>query len=76
MDQPRGLVVRVSTNHEVPGSIPCSTVGLFPEGEDSRGDHDLGRLVEIRFKSRFTHKPKKSSKRLRVFTGMLLNLTL
>ena len=50
-DQPRGLVVRVSdTNHEVPGSIPGSTVGIFPEGEDSRGDHGLGRLVEIRFK--------------------------
>jgi len=25
-------------------------VGIFPEGEDSRGDHDLGRLVEFRFK--------------------------
>jgi len=43
-DQPRGLVVRV------PGSIPGSTVGIFPEGEDSRGDHGLGRLVEYRFK--------------------------
>jgi len=49
-DQPRGLVVRVPTNHEVPGSIPGSTVGIFPEGENSRGDHGLGRLVEIRFK--------------------------
>jgi len=29
-------------------------VGIFPEGEDYRGDHGLGRLVEIRFKSRFT----------------------
>ena len=38
------------TNHEVPGSIPGSTVGIFPEREDSRGDHGLGRLVEIRFK--------------------------
>jgi len=46
-DQPRGLVVRVS---EVPGSIPGSTVGIFPEGEDSRGEHGLGRLVEFRFK--------------------------
>jgi len=27
-------------------------VGIFPEGEDSRGDHDLGRLVEFRFKGR------------------------
>ena len=38
------------TNHEVPGSIPGSTMGIFPEGEDSRGDHGLGRLVEFRFK--------------------------
>ena len=38
------------TNHEVPGSIPRSTVGIFPEGEDSHGDHGLGRLVEFRFK--------------------------
>ena len=50
-DQPRGLVVQsLTTNHEVPGSIPGSTMGIFPEGEDSRGDHGLGRLVEIRFK--------------------------
>ena len=40
----------LTTNHEVPGSIPGSTVGNFPEGEDSRGDHGLGRLVEFRFK--------------------------
>jgi len=38
------------TNHEVLGSIPGSTVGIFPEGEDSCGDHGLGRLVEFRFK--------------------------
>jgi len=38
------------TNHEVPGSIPGSAVGIFSEGEDSRGDHGLGRLVEFRFK--------------------------
>ena len=25
-------------------------MGIFPEGEDSRGDHGLGRLVEFRFK--------------------------
>jgi len=25
-------------------------VGIFPEGEDSLGDHGLGRLVEFRFK--------------------------
>ena len=40
----------LTTNHEVPGSFPASTVGIFPEGEDSRGDHGLGRLVEFRFK--------------------------
>ena len=34
------------TNREVPASIPGSTVGIFPEGEDSRSDHGLGRLVE------------------------------
>jgi hypothetical protein len=34
----------------VPGSIPGSAVGIFLEGEDSRGDHGLGRLVEFRFK--------------------------
>jgi len=49
-DQPRGLVVSLTTNYEVPGSIPRPTVGNFPEGEDSRGDHGLGRLVEFRFK--------------------------
>ena len=36
--------------HEGPGSIPGSTLGIFPEEEDSRGDHGLGRLVEFRFK--------------------------
>ena len=40
----------LTTNNEVPGSIPGSTVGIFPEGVDSRGDHGLGRLVEFRFK--------------------------
>jgi len=45
------LVVQWSeSNHEGPGSIPGSTVGIFPEGEDSRGDHGLGRFVECRFK--------------------------
>ena len=38
----------LTTNHDVPGSIPVSTVGIFPEGEGSRGDHGLGRLVEFR----------------------------
>jgi len=40
----------LTTNHEVPGSIPGSTVGIFPEGEDFRGDHGRGRLVQFRFK--------------------------
>jgi hypothetical protein len=40
----------LTTNHEVPGSLPGSTVGIFPEGEDFRDDHVLGRLVEFRFK--------------------------
>ena len=40
----------LNTNHEVPGSIPGSTVGIFPEREDFHGDHGLGRLVEFRFK--------------------------
>ena len=38
------------TNREAPGSIPGSTVGIFYEGEDSRFDHGLGRLLEFRFK--------------------------
>jgi hypothetical protein len=38
------------TNYDFPGSIPGSTVGIFPEGEDYRGNHGLGRLVEFRFK--------------------------
>ena len=41
----------LTTNHEVPGSIPGSTVGTFLEGEDSHGDHGLGRLVDFRFKT-------------------------
>ena len=52
---PTSLVVQgsesLTTNHEVPGSIPGSTVGIFLGGEDSRGDHGLGRLVEFRFKA-------------------------
>ena len=40
-----------TTNHEVPGSIPGSTVGIFLEGEDSHGDHGLGRLVVFWFKA-------------------------
>ena len=41
----------LTTNREVPGSIPGSTMGIFLEGEDSRGDHGLGRLVEFRFQA-------------------------
>jgi hypothetical protein len=41
----------LTTSHEVTGSIPGSTVGIFLEGEDSRGDHGVGRLVEFRFKA-------------------------
>ena len=40
----------LTTNHEVPGSIPGSTVGIFPEGEGTCSDNGLGRLVEFRFK--------------------------
>jgi len=49
-------------------------VGIFPEGENPRGDHGLGRLVGIRFPD--LPNPKKKFQRLRVFTGMLLSLTL
>jgi hypothetical protein len=35
----------LTTDHEVPGSIPSSTRG------DSYGDHGLGSLVELRFKA-------------------------
>jgi hypothetical protein len=40
----------LTTDHEVPGSIPGSTIGIFLEGKDSHGDHGLGSLVELRFK--------------------------
>jgi len=40
----------ILTSLVVPGSIPGSTMGIFPEGDESRGDHGLGRLVEFRFK--------------------------
>jgi hypothetical protein len=33
-----------------PNAVYYSDVGIFPEGEDSRGDQGLGRLVEFRFK--------------------------
>ena len=32
----------LATNHEVPGSIPGSTMGFSLWGEDPRGDHGLG----------------------------------
>ena len=41
----------LTTNHEVPGSIPGSTLGIFLEREDSRCDHGLGRFVEFMFKA-------------------------
>ena len=41
----------LTANHEVPGWIHGSTVGIFLEEEDSRGYHGLGRLVEFRFKA-------------------------
>jgi len=44
------ISVKYKSSFQVPISIPGSTVGIFPEGEDSRGDHILGRLVEFRFK--------------------------
>jgi hypothetical protein len=49
------LVVRwsdfLTTDHEVPDSIPGSTMMIFREGEDSHGYHGLGSLVKIRFKA-------------------------
>jgi len=44
------ISVKHKSSFQVPGSIPGSTVDIFLEGEDSRGDHCLGRLVEFRFK--------------------------
>ena len=32
----------LTTNHEVTGSIPGSTMGIFLVREDPRGDHGLG----------------------------------
>jgi hypothetical protein len=40
----------LTTDHEVPGSIPGSTMGIFLEGEDSSGDHGVGSLVELRLR--------------------------
>jgi len=40
----------LTTNREVPGSIPGSTVGIFLEGEDSGCDQGLSRLVEFRLR--------------------------
>jgi hypothetical protein len=41
----------LTTDHEIPGSIPGSNMGFFLEGEDYHGDHGLGSLVELRFKA-------------------------
>jgi hypothetical protein len=41
----------LTTDHEVPGSIPGSAMGIFPWREDPLGDHGLGSLVEFRFKA-------------------------
>jgi hypothetical protein len=46
--KPRFMVYRsepLTIIHDVPGSIPGTTVGIFPEGEDYRGGHGLGSLV-------------------------------
>jgi hypothetical protein len=39
-----------TTDHEVPGSIPGSSMRIFPWKKDSHGDHGLGSLVELGFK--------------------------
>ena len=49
--EPASWSESLPTNHEVSISISGSTVGIFPEGEDSGCDHGLGRFVEFRFKS-------------------------
>jgi hypothetical protein len=42
----------LTTDNEVPGSIPRSAMRIFffLEGEDPLGDHGLGSLVEFKFK--------------------------
>jgi len=40
----------LTSNPEVPVSIPGSTVGIFLERDDSRSYYGLGRLVEFMFK--------------------------
>ena len=37
----------LTTNHEVPVSIPGCTVGIFLEGEDSHGDQPRGLVVRV-----------------------------
>ena len=37
----------LTTNHEVPGLIPGSTVGIFLEGEDSLVDQPRGVVVRV-----------------------------
>ena len=41
----------LTTNHELSGSIPGSTMEIFLEGEDSHSDHGLSSVVEFRFKA-------------------------
>ena len=41
---------KTTVNKRYTKKIPSSTMGIFSEGEDSRGDRGLGRLVEFRFK--------------------------
>jgi hypothetical protein len=51
-DQPHGLVVRVNDyDHEVLVRFPVLPWGFFFEVEDPHVDHDLGSLVEVRFKA-------------------------
>ena len=42
-----GFSESMPTNHVVPDSIPGSTVRIFLEGEDSCGDHGLGRFFRV-----------------------------
>ena len=44
------MYVLIKNGRDNKKKIPGSTMGIFPEGEDSRGDHGLGRLEEFRFK--------------------------
>jgi hypothetical protein len=39
----------LDTYDKATGSVPGSTIGIFPEGERSHSDHGLGSLAEIMF---------------------------